>query len=704
MTLRGQKTQKNFSLDGHPVCCFFLFLAVNALLSYGSLPAGAKYGVGFLGLLVFALGLLRALKESAPGEKPPFDLELFPKLPGWGLPLLVVLAVFPRLFWLTGLSAWPFTDEGYFSYYSLELMKHWDWKFFFALGQHPPAFNWAFALFFKAFAPSLRTLWLFPALLSASAVWAALPGFKNRFPKSFVFFGLVFLGFGFWPLYAGRICQPTAAMLLAQVLALACLAAYARAGREKDRRKWSWACGAMTGLGFYASIAWPVVALSVLMVFLHRYWNRPEERGCFWRFLGSLLVTATPFLLESILQKNGRYINALWAFYPGMDWEQQCKDFFSHGQALLWGFNGRRLYGPVWGGLLNPVLGALFLTGSLELFRFRSRPFVRWIFLSLGLAFLPVALARGYDSFRIMMAFLPALVLIVSGLQAVLEKLKGDKRIGAAVLLLGISIGLDSYHLFNRFHHYWGTPGNAWNFGKEYELWKSYGILREMDSKMGPGAILFDLRAHVDDVTTEVAAYSFDTAMNPAFSFADSKWVAVLVDANYLPFLSKRFPEGRFYWLNPKRSYGRWALGVIPNLPSNRTVLEIWFNLNQALQAVTPELIDAMPGVSRKKMVDRILQCGGMAHGDPFLESCLWEKVFDNRAADHDASGCLEAARRCVLEGYPLPEMFNEQGVILVSMGRYQEARKAFVRAAKADSLHLTPSFENIQALNAAGK
>lgn len=696
--------QGNSGIRYNPVLFFAISFLANTLLSYFFLPLTVKLWIAFAGLALPGLVFFFAAKPAEFQDKAPYEKELFPTLPSWVLALVAFLSMAPRFFHLTSLSQWPFTDEGYFSYYSLELLKHWDWKFFFALGQHPPAFNWGFALFFKAFTPSLQTLWLFPALLSASAVWAALPGFRNYFPKSFAFLGMMLLGFSFWPLYAGRICQPTSAMLLTEVLGFAFLAAYLRADQVKGRQRWAWACGVVTGLGFYVAIAWPVVALSVFSVFLYRHWKGLRGEGSLWRFLTSFLVTVMPFLVESVFQKNGRYINVLWVFHPGMDPGQVCKDFFSHVQALLWGFNWRRLYGPVWGGLLNPVLGALLLTGALELCRFQSRPFVRWTFLSLGLAFLPAALARGYDSFRVLMAFLPALILVVSGLQVVLEKLKDGKRIGLAFLLLGVSMGLDSYHLFNRFPHYWGTPGNAWNFGKQYELWKSYEILRKADSQMGPGALLFDLRAHVVDVTPEVAAYSFDVAINPSLSFADAKWVAVLVDANYLPFLSTRFPEGRFYWLCPREAYGWWALGVIPIQPSNMSTLENWFALNRNLQALTPEMIDAMPGDSREGLVAQMERSQDKVWGDPFLESVFWEKVFDNRAMDKDAPGCLEAAQNCVLRGYPLPHMYNEQGVILVQMGQYSEARKVFEKATKGDALKVTPARENLQALDAAGK
>jgi len=704
MTLRGRETQIKSSLGGHPAGSFFLFLAVNTLLSYGPLPPGAKYGVGLLGFLVFAFGLARALKKPAPGEKPPFELELFPKLPGWCLLLPVAFAVFPRLFRLTGLSAWPFTDEGYFSLYSIELMKNWDWKFFFALGQHPPFFNWAFALFFKIVPPSLFSLWLFPALLSVLAVGLAYGALRPSFPKSFAFLGLFVAGFSFWPLYAGRICQPTAALPLWQMLALALLALFVRLRDSKNRWKAALALGIATGLGFYAAIPWAVTALSVglAVLFIDRAGTRkPQWDYGFW---GGSAVFFLPFLFISLHEKNGRYMQALWGIYPGMDVAQQLRDFLSHLQALLWGFNPRRLFGPVWGGFLNPVLGAAFLTGILECLRFRRVPLVPWAFLSLGLLLLPAALARGYDGFRILSVLPFAAFFAVCGLQALLSWLKSTGRIWVTVLLLGTSLGLDGYHLFGRFQQTWGTPGATWDFGKLYELWKAGDILRDTAAKEGPGAVLFELRPHLEDVSTTVACYPFDSAWNGSIPFESARWVAVMTDAGCRPFLAQSFPKGRWYWLGPKKPYGGWMLAVIPIEADNRAVLGKWFAANDALKPSTDRIIDAMPGDPRQAILQDIFKARDRMEGDRFLETCFWGKVFDNAALDGDAPVCLEAASRCLAEGYPLPGMYNEEGVLLARLGRYTEARAAFGKAVRGDEMHLTPAWENLQALPAAKK
>lgn len=688
----------------NPFFAFFFFATANLLISYFDLPASVQIGIALIGfgfpLVSFWLG-----EEAQDGEirEAIWKRELFPKLWKWTWLILGLLAVLPRFYHLRTFSLWPFTDEGYFSFYSINLFEKGTYQIFFGCSQHPLFFNWALALFFKFFKPSLFSLWGFPALFSVFSAWLGFWAARNYFSKSFALFCALLMSFSFWPVYSGRFCMPLVALLTWQLLCLALAIAYLKSEKPGCRRFFAVLLGFGTGFGFYVAIAWPCVVVSIFLLAGFVCWHHGdwiEKTG----FFGVTLLLFVIFSSLSLHERNGEYVRALWGFYPGMDWGQQLKDFFTHIQALFWGVSWRRLYGPVWGGLLNPVMGALFFVGAMELMKALRKPFARWLFISFGIALLPALIAKGYDSFRILAA-LPLTVLFCAiGLQAFLTRVGQRKRILVVLAVLGLSMGLDYYHLFNRFTHYWGTPGNAWNFGKEYELWKSYELLKRTAADIGPGALLFDLRTHLDDVTPVVAAYSFDATHNPDFSFADAKWVAVLVDANYLPFLSKRFPEGKYYWLCPKAPYGKWALGVIPVLPANQEALGKWFILNQEMRAVTAQIIDAMPGAPRTPILEKIYRLREKAEGDPFLLSVYWEKIFDNRLLDRDAPGCLEAARKCVTEGYALPQMYNEQGVILVQMGRYQEAKKAFQEAQRADRLHLTPALGNLNALQSVAK
>ena len=696
--------KKKLTLEPNPGCVFLLFVSINALLSYFSFSLTVKLWIGMVGLATPAYFTLRKMGSLPAKEKNAFETELFPNFPGWGFWVVAALALLPRFYQLTGLSVWPFTDEGYNSYASIGLLKKWTWNFFFTFSQNPPFYYWLQAFFFRWITPSLASLWFFSALVSVLTVWLGCLAARLFFSRSFSLFCLLFIGFSFWPLYAGRVCQPVSIILFWQVLALLFLSLFLKHRFKSGQWKYALALGIVTGLGFYGAVVWLVMAVSIGFIFLRGHWHPGDQRKAAFCFWGGLLATSAPFFLISLFERNGQYLKAVWAFYPGMDLKQQAIDVFSNIQALLWGFDWRRLYGPVWGGLLNPVLGALFFTGLLEVLLAWRSSFSRWVLLSLGVFLLPVLVARGYDSFRILHLFPLVALLSAAGLQAVLASLGSRKRVLTAIVIVGFSTGLDFCHLFDRFHHAWGTPGNTWNFGKEYELWKSYEILSGMDKKIGPGALLFDLRTHLDDVTPAVAAYSFDATQNPSLSFPDARWVALLLDANYLPFLSKRFPEGMFYWLCPKEPYGRWALGIIPIRPGNKAILERWFDLNQEMQAVTLKIINTMPGTPRKAILEQIARSSDKVAGDPFLESVYWEKIFDNRLLDRDGPGCLEAAQKCVLKGYPLAEMYNEEGVILVQTGQYQRARKAFEKAARTDVLELTPARQNIQALEAAGK
>jgi tetratricopeptide (TPR) repeat protein len=696
--------QKKINLSDKPLLSFFSFALANFLISYFDLSVEAKLWIAFAGFgLPLALFFLHHRKKAV-FEEPLWSKELLPDLSNWVWLLLGLLAILPRIYRLTELSVWPFTDEGYGAYFSIRLSQKWDWQFFFNFTQVPPFFNWLLAVYFKWFVPSLYSLWFFAAFVSILTVWAC--GFAARmyFPKSFSLFFMALVSFGFWPLYVGRICLPENIIFFWQVVDYFFLAVFLKHRGKSGDWIYSLILGVTTGFGFFVAVAWPVMALSISLLFLNDI-PVPEKRSktfyCFWFGLMSMFLL---FAVVSFFERNGQYIRALWAFYPGMDIKRQAMDFLSCLRALFWGFSWRRLYGPVWGGLLNPISGALFFVGALKLARLRRPWFALWIFISFALFIFPAAAARGYDTSRILLAIPVVFLLGALGLQVLLVPIAPSRRILAVFLVLGLSVGLDFYHLFNRFHQLWGTPGNAWNFGKEFELWKSYEILEEVKKETGPGALLFNLRTHLDDVTPTLAAYSFDAASNPSISFRDSKWIAVLVDANYGPFLSKRFPEGRYYWLCPKAPYGRWMLGVIPVLPHNKAVLDKWFALDQKMREVTEKIVVSMPGASREAILDQIFKSRDYALGDPYLASVFWEKIFDNRVIERDAPGCLEAARQCVLEGYPLPEMYNEEGVILTQMGRYTQAREAFEKAVKADSMNLTPAQANLQAVIAAGK
>ena len=629
-------------------------------------------------------------------------MDLLPHIPWWVFPVLGTAACFPRFYRLTELSAWPFLDDAFFSFYSIELLKNWNWRFFFAQGQHPPLFNWCQSLFFHFFPPSLTTLWLFPALLSTAALAAGYAAVQKLFSRSFSFFCVFLWAFSFWPVFTGRICQPTAAVPFWELLTFGILAAYLKAETPTKRKRTAVLLGLATGLGFYVGIAWVLAAFLVALAMVYVSWREPRNHPFLSGFFFPLGLLMVLYLLISFEYKNGAYIKMLWGFYPGMDWEKRFSDIGSQFAAIFWSAHWRKLYGPVWGGMLNPFLGSLLMTGFLEGVRIRKTPLMQWMFLALPVLFLPAVLAEGFDTFRIFL-LLPILIFFMAaGIQVLLSHTPGKREWIALAVILGISMGLDFHHLFFRFHQIWGIPGPHWTYRKTPETFRAYQILKKTHEEKGAGAFLGDLRTHVVDPALSIALYPFDSCMNPGLSFADSQWVAVMVDADYKPFLSERFPGGKWYWLGTKIPYGGWMLGVIPLEPQTRKVFQKWVRANEGFSPATSQVRNNMFGESQKRILELLFEKRSLVKGDPFLETCFWEKVLTHRMIDWDYPGCLAAIQEGLKNGYALPEFLNEEGVIDVHLGKYREARSAFQKAIQSQQ-NLTPAFENLKALEKAG-
>jgi len=681
---------------------FIVFLLTNVLLSYGPLGSYVKILLGLAGILIPLGWLMRQESSPLPDEKPAFERESFESIPPWIYWAVGLLALIPRFFQLTELSRWLFPDDGYFSYYSSELSKAWSWHFFFTFGQEPLFFNWSLALFFKFFQPSLFTIWLFPAMLSAMTLGLYCFAFRTIFSKTFSLICFCWMGFSFWPWFNGRFCIPEAAMPFWEALTFLLLSLFITEKSPVRRPCLLRALGWAAGLGFFVARAWLVVASSVVLAVHFMDRKKPKEKGFLLPLLSSMAPPAFLFAWASLHEKNGRYFQKLWALHSGMDWAQQGSDFFAHVRAVFWGYDWSILYGPVWGGMLNPILGSFFLLGLMEGWKWRRRTAVRWVFLSFGVFFLPAVAATGFDTFRIFQILPLVIVAVVMGMFSLWDAPKTVGKITLIIILFLSSVALDCHHLFSRFHRVWGEPGTGWELRKSPELSRAYDILMKTNKDLGPGSVLADLRTHVADPSLIMAAYPFDVCRNPKFTFEDAHWVSVVTDANYRPFLAERFPAGKWYWIGEKKSVGYWMLGVIPLNEENRAGLSKWFEVNQGLRGATYAVISSSPWVSQSLILDRIYQVKDLLGDDPFLQSCFWEKVFTHRAIDHDELGCLEAIREGLQNGYPLAEFYNEEGAILVQQGKTALARAAFQKAVHS-KLNLTPAAENLKALDQAG-
>lgn len=670
---------------------FVVFTVTNALLAYGPFDLQAKLWIGLIGLVLPFVVAFQTSAKAPAGETPLFEQESFSASISLWL-VLTGLAIVFRMCQTHVPDYWPVWDDGRFAYYAVELSRKWSWHFLYAPTQHPPVFFWALGLFFKVFSPSLFTLWLFPALCSilnfALFTWAA----RMVGSKSFsLLFGFL-MALSFWPLYTGRFCMYMVVFLVWEALTFVL---FLWLVQEKDRKTGkikALLLGLSLGAGFWVAIAWPVVAGVVLVAV---GWHFKDS----WRknimSIGAVILPTLAlgglFFWVSSFERNGVHVGTLWAFGPGMDPLRQFLDSFSNLSVLFWGCDLQNSYGPVWGGVLNPILGGFFGVGILECYRQRARAWVQWLLFALILLLLPGILTRNFDLFRNVQALPLVLGIAALGTQAVLLSYK--KWIGVFLTVLIISAGLDLRHLWLSYHPGGLSAGSNGISGGARA--KAYELLRRKNQQAGPGMVLFDLKPHEADQTLGIATYSFNAAVNPNIPLGDVKWVALLVNANYQSFLAERFPHGSwsrlFSWEgtgdppdNPE------LLGVVPVEELGPGTLERWARADQALREVVWLAADLPEDQGRGEVFQQLNGIQPLMEGDALLESFYWETVFkfnawENAFGDKDyathTKACYQALNQALQKGYPTAFFYNEMGIYFGHQKDWADARACFLNA-----------------------
>lgn len=688
----------NYPSKYHP-WAYFLFTALSlALLSYTALGPAWKWGIALLGLVLPTLWAWAAPRNPHSLDAQEKEAPWIP--PRWFPVLLILLAFFLRFHSLTTLSTWPLPDEGVCASYSIDLLRDWHWRFFFHYTQIPGPFFWLLALFFRLFEPSLFSLWLFPALFCAVTVGLCYLALRSIFPRSFSCLYLFFLTFNFWHLYTGRLCLPMGLLFLWQILTYWVLAIFLVQSRPRQKSLWAALLGLVTGLGFWTSIAWPFVLVSLIPA----VWLVGKKRGNTYQvvpllFLSILLIFSFPYLAAAVHERYGIHLSHLWVFGKGWSWAVWAESLKNIG-GIFTNPDEPFHYGPLWGGMLNPVEGALALLGTAECCHRWKTAFCRWVLFALVLSLAPGLLSRDFEIMRLMSALPLLLLLVTMGGWTLIKGGFSKTKMTATILILTLSSGLNLYHLEGPYHRLWGTPQSDWYLLKSGEFYRAYRILGPLEKEEGPGAVLSDLWGKTGDGTLTVACYSFDAAHNPLISLEGARWVAVILDANYKPFLAKRFTKGRWFWLGSLRpgNPGGLMMGVIPLAPENRKILLQWVEANLHLEAVTSSVLNSDPQRPPQRALDLLLQIGPSLPSDPFLKSCFWEKAYNLYRAGNNPEGMLEALRQGLKEGYPLAHFYNEEGLLLESAGKNDEARRAFQKALHAP-LNLTSAAENLHNL-----
>jgi hypothetical protein len=684
-----------------PWLFFLVFFISNSLLSYFVLPTGMSLIIGMGGILVPFLFAFWIYQPPISGSSNLFSKEFLPSVPFWFWIALFLLVIFSRFYKLTTLSLWPHYDESLCNYFAYEFSQKWDGRLFYGYNQMPPFFIWIQGCFLRIFHPSLAALWSFPAFASVLffpiGYWAS----RKFFSISFSFILALLLGLSFWPLYMGRFSFVACLVPIWEVFVLGLWGHWQNQTSMLDQVKASVFLGLGLGLGAYIYIPhWLIFAPFLGLGFFHGIFIQRSNRmkSMIW-FLGSMFVLLLPLIIAGFEQNYGYYLHDLWSFSSGNELHQQVGWTTSYLACLFWGPHEFNAYAPFWGGFLNPILGGLFFLGFLEVLNnLRIRKYL-WILGAFFFFTLPAFLSQTLEPFRLLSLMPVLLVLTGLGLVRLGISIPSVKPIWILALLLIPSFGLDFYHLVVRYPQGWESSSHWKSCSKSQSHYQSYLVLKRMEEDKGPGLIFSDFVPGNFDMSLFLADYEFNAVDNPDLSFSGARWAAVLTNANFKPFLEKRFPDGKAYFVSKgeELSNGGWMLWVVPVTPQRLDTFRRWQKADLALSPYIDHYLSFVNGQPYTPVFSSHLQTYPDFQGDPFLETLFWEKTADDfmKMGPSFHPQAISALLTATQKGYASAHLFYLMGTLYFVDQNHKGAQWAFRQALKAP-IDLTASKQSL--------
>jgi hypothetical protein len=686
------------SLFRSPWLYFSIFSVANTVLAYVESTNQTLLVTTSFCLFFFILLALFFLLKNGHSENPLYLKETILTLSSQWFYTILFLALLPRLYILFN-SAWPISDDGLSTFNSIELSKKWIWRFFFTHGQTPPINFWIEGLYFNLIVPSIFSMRFFYSMLSILAVILTFIFSKNHFSRSMTFFILVFSALSFPSLYTTRFDFYAQTLFTFQIIALGFLLNYLDSTSSLRYQKNAWKLGLITGLGFWVAIQWPLAAFTItIAVFLTEKTKKIKtilsKNTPFWL---ALSLFSVPFLAVSFLFKNGDHIKHLLDTPPA-EGVSRLSSFFSNWTSLFWGCNIQNSYGPVWGGMLNPVAGSLFFIGIIELLRYHKFGLSRWILFSFLIFMIPGFITPSFDIFRNSLIF-PLLIFICAlGLQSLCQNTSPQLKSISLILVLLFSTSLDINHLWKTYQPCSSAGSNYSSNTSQFS--KAFSLLKETEKQKGFGDFLGGLDIDLSDRTLDVATYPFNAAENPNLSAKNVQWVAFITNANYKPFLFERYPQANFYWLGPDTFWNQGGLMLVVIFKDNKNenVLKHWSDVNYQFQSVTRDLF-LDPLNHQDEHFHKFLEIETLTKDDRFLESIFYEKYAYFQRDNPNKDQLINLLKLATKKGYPAAHLFATEGLLWRAEGNYTEAGKAFKKAIHSQ-LNLTDAQKNLETLS----
>jgi len=674
--------------------CFFILTISNSLLSFSNFSLQVKGWIFTTGIILPTCLWIFAKnsgKEKYEIDYSPNSKESYDSIPHylifWPVFLLSVLV---RIYFYLSPGRWPGGDEVLNGFLAIDLAQKWKWDFFYTCGQLPPLLTWALSCLFKHPVSYCWSLWFIPLLVSSLTVlvsyWAFRPLFKAG--PSLVFACLMALSF--WPVYQGGFCHQGILIPLWE----SCVFFVFGRLRYSQKEKKGWLAlvlGLTTGMGSFTFTSWPVVALGVFIVFFFISEGPPKsglQQKLF--FIIGFLLAVVPFCLAVLKNGYGAHILGSSPLIQRYGLDHQWVTRIGYLSAIFWGpLQSGTSYGPIWGGMLNPLLGSFFWIGLAEVFQ-RGKNFI-WIALILTLTLLPGLLSADYvEMFRIVQAMPLVLFIVTIGFLPVFRWVQGKKRAVILGLIFCFSFGLDFHHLSLAFQS--SQSGNGRQFTKILpdQNFNAFRILKRTSEQSGLGIIFTDFLplsyGHFLGTTT----YSFNALANPGLTDSSVGWAGILADIDYQPFLSREFPQAKWYWATTKiDSADRLMVGITTLNAENRGTFRDWARAHQFFHQLSVESeSDFYSPTIYRQSLQKIDSGYSLVGKDRFLESCYGEWVAQYYF-NPSYSENIMALQRAIRNGYPAAHLYQRLSDILAGQGLLAESEKVHRKA-----LQTTPRFQ----------
>ncbi len=642
-----------------PISSFQLFalsFVANSILAYSSLPLILKIFIfGFMVVVPFGI----VFKKAYPSEPtPPWKIEFFKTPSPIALFFLFFLAFAIRWFVSHNLSIWPIFDNGFLDYFALKISQVWNHQFFYGYSDVPVGYLWIITVFYKIFSPSLDAIWLYFCFFSFFCLLTGYGVVRLFFNRSFSFLMFFFLAFSFWPLLIEVMC-PNVSLALALECVLGGVLATWHLSSAKHRIIWATIIGATIGIGYYFTNF--LIAIPPFLGLWLLLQGKKNGYLSFFAFLVSFLVLLGPLLWQVFHFGFGQHVSQNWLFNSSpRPFFDRLRDSLSYITALFWGnWNGDFRFTAFWGGLWNPVLSSAIFIGIAEAVRFRKYTEAWGSLFAFIFLLLPGLLSGNQEMMRIAAVLPIGLGLACVGFQKLLADTQPDRRTLILATLLLLSCSLDTYQLMGPFRQ-WQIPGKHNIEFKSAAKFQAYQILKKTSDNLGPGWVFTEFAADfsgdlgLPDQTLRIACYPFNELDNKNLSFQEIRWAGIIVNSDYEASLRKRFPEAQWYPLatDVHPGYGSLLLGIFRWPPSQISTIQSWIAPHASFDQINAILLGHdknAPGEALKVMAE--LQ--SEFRNDPFLESCLFEKIIQCFLKDGNYQAANQAMDRARKTAYP---------------------------------------------------